>query len=245
MKTPVLLTDFLEESACRWGSRTAIEDAHSSVTYAELRAKAQQVARFLSAQPEVTEQPIGVYFPKGIACVTAMLGVLYHGGMYAPLDVRAPVSYVEKALDILECEWILTDQAGEEALRRAGVKQKLFNVEQLPSELSDHLSCAARVPLDCDAAFLLFTSGSTGVPKGVAISHRRVRDYIAWAQSYFSCDEQTVIGNQAPFLFTVSVMDLYLCLSVGARLCLIPEHTLATPALLLEYLRKQCYRQRQ
>ena len=149
-----------------------------------------------------------------------------------------PFLYVEKALDVLECEWILTDNLGEQALKKAGARQRIFNLDQIEAQ-AESQRLAVRKPLDCDPAFFLFTSGSTGVPKGVAISHRRVMDYISWAADFFDCDSQTVIGNQAPFLFTVSVMDLYLCFYAGARLCLIPEHTLATPTILVDFLKEK------
>ena len=235
---PFLLTDYFDQAAERWGDRVAMEDVNVAVTYRQLWEKSRNFARFLSRQEEQTTSPIGLYFPKGIPCVTAMMGVLYHGGSYTPLDVRAPFSYVEKALDVLECEWILTDNLGEQALKKAGARQRIFNLDQIEAQ-AESQRLAVRKPLDCDPAFFLFTSGSTGVPKGVAISHRRVMDYISWAADFFDCDSQTVIGNQAPFLFTVSVMDLYLCFYAGARLCLIPEHTLATPTILVDFLKEK------
>lgn len=235
---PFLLTDYLDHSILISPDRVAIEDRNGSITYRQLWERSRNLARFLSSQETVTHQPIALYFPKGIPCVIAMMGVLYHGGIYAPLDVRAPFSYVEKILHILDCEWILTDESGYQRLQSLGVTQKIINIDKIGEQTSS-LPVFVRKALDCDPAFLLFTSGSTGIPKGVAISHRRVMDYIEWAKDYFSVSDQTVIGNQAPFLFTVSVMDVYLCLSAGAHLCLIPEHTLASPKLLLSYLREK------
>ena len=95
---PFLLTDYFDQAAERWGDRVAMEDVNVAVTYRQLWEKSRNFARFLSRQEEQTTSPIGLYFPKGIPCVTAMMGVLYHGGSYAPLDVRAPFSLRGKSV---------------------------------------------------------------------------------------------------------------------------------------------------
>ncbi|MDE7368088.1 MAG: AMP-binding protein, partial [Lachnospiraceae bacterium] len=93
--------------------------------------------------------------------------------------------------------------------------------------------------IDTDLAYVLFTSGSTGVPKGVAIAQRSIIDYIDWAKEEFSIDEDVIIGNQAPFYFDNSILDIYLCMSTGAHLHIIPPTYYAFPAKLLQYIADQ------
>ena len=93
--------------------------------------------------------------------------------------------------------------------------------------------------IDTDLAYVFFTSGSTGVPKGVAITQRSIIDYIDWAAEEFSIDENVKIANQAPFYFDNSILDIYLCMSCGATLYIPPEMYYAFQAKLLAYLEEK------
>jgi len=85
----------------------------------------------------------------------------------------------------------------------------------------------------------MYTSGSTGTPKGVVIPHRGVIDYIEWAASCLDVNRDDIIGNQAPFYFDNSTLDIYLSWSTGAQLHLIPESMFLFPVKLIEYLEKK------
>lgn len=93
--------------------------------------------------------------------------------------------------------------------------------------------------IDSDPCYIMYTSGSTGIPKGVVISQRGVIDYIEWAISCLMIDEKEVIGNQSPLYFDNSTLDIYLSWATGATLHLIPEELFTFPAQLIEYLEKR------
>ena len=111
-------------------------------------------------------------------------------------------------------------------------------LEDLPEPSSETPQAPSRWKslIDMDPAYIIHTSGSTGIPKGVTISHRGIIDYIDWANSVYHVNEETVIGNQAPFHFDNSTLDIYLSFSTGARLVLIPEEHFLFPMRLVEYL---------
>ena len=88
-----------------------------------------------------------------------------------------------------------------------------------------------------DVLYVLFTSGSTGIPKGVTIGQRSVMDYTEWVTDTFGVNEHTVLGNQAPFYFDNSVLHIYQMISVGATLHIIPRKLFKFPLRLLEYVR--------
>lgn len=88
--------------------------------------------------------------------------------------------------------------------------------------------------IDTDVLYVLFTSGSTGNPKGVIIGHRSVIDYIDWVTDTFHFDETTVLGNQAPFYFDNSILDIYSMLKTGATMYIIPQINFAFPVKLLD-----------
>lgn len=90
--------------------------------------------------------------------------------------------------------------------------------------------------IDADVLYVLFTSGSTGVPKGVIISHKSVIDYTEWVTETFKIDDQHIFGNQAPFYFDNSVLDIYQTLKNGACMYIIPEQLFSFPIKLLEFL---------
>ena len=98
---------------------------------------------------------------------------------------------------------------------------------------------AFRSILDIDPLYVMFTSGSTGQPKGVVISHRSVIDYAEWLEDTFQFSAQTVFGNQAPFYFDNSILDIYSTIKNGAAMVIIPEHLFSFPGALIEYINAQ------
>lgn len=101
------------------------------------------------------------------------------------------------------------------------------------------LEAARRKCIDTDLLYVLFTSGSTGVPKGVTINHRSVIDYIDWVTETFEITEKDSFGNQAPFYFDNSILDIYSTLKTGATTYIVPKNLFAQPVLLLEYLQEK------
>lgn len=107
------------------------------------------------------------------------------------------------------------------------------------SAREEALASARRKGVDTDLLYVLFTSGSTGVPKGVTINHRSVIDYIDWVTETFEITEKDSFGNQAPFYFDNSILDIYSALKTGATTYIVPKNLFAQPVLLLEYLKEK------
>lgn len=229
---------YLEASAARSPHRIAIVDGTRQYTFAELR---EQAVRFAEHIPQDWKnQPIAVYLPKSADSVIAFLGILYSANFYVPLDTKSPVARLEKMLKNLEPKAIVTNARGRAAVGALGLTAPAWDLramlETSPTTTSAAVSRIERV-IDADPIYCIYTSGSTGTPKGVLISHRSVTGFIEWATDCYALDESTVFGNQSPFHFDVSVLDIFGALKTGGTLVLIPEHLFSFPAELLAYVK--------
>lgn len=231
----------LEEAARRNPHKVAIVDETGQYTFAQIR---DQAIRFSAQIPQDwRNQPIAVYLPKSVDCVIAFFGVLYSANFYVPLDTRSPAARTEKMINDLEPKALVTSARGRAALDPICAERRL-PVWDLRSVLDSDVRPEPLHPgrkvdrvIDTDPIYCIYTSGSTGAPKGVVVSHRSVADFIDWAVETYELDEATVFGNQSPFHFDVSVLDIFGALKTGGTLVLIPEHLFAFPAELLAYLK--------
>lgn len=232
------VTEYLDHSAALYPDKTAIVDQYRSITFQGLREEALHIASYIIHHFQLWHRPICFYLDKSASCISAMMGIAYSGNFYTPIDTKMPQARIQKILETLESPVILTDKA-----HLGKVKAFTENVFCLEDAL--HESCKESEVydktdkiIDTDVLYVLFTSGSTGTPKGVIIGHRSVIDYINWVTETFRIDEQTAFGNQAPFYFDNSILDIYSMLKTGATMYIIPQMYFAFPIKLLEYMQK-------
>ncbi len=236
--------EYFEKGALlKWRDKLAIKDATGDYTFAQLERYAKNCAGLILKRTSAFNQPIAVFLPKCALAIIANMGILYSGNAYANLDIKSPPERLKSILHNLGANIIITSASHTQALRAIGVpEEKLLLVEQaLVAEAAyDNTMLLKRLDavIDTDPVYIIYTSGSTGIPKGVVIPHRGVIDYIDWARNCYQISESEVIGNQAPFFFDNSTLDIYLCLSCGATLVLIPEELFGYPLKLMQFVQQ-------
>ncbi len=254
----VSLGHYLGASASRYPTRQALVDSTGqSVTYRELDERANRIANFLVANGVSPGDRVGICLPKGIDSVATIFGVLKAGAAYVPTDYTAPAErnrYIfdncavaaavvdRRALAIFDAaagagaapssprvvvvhgERTASDDRDAPGLVDAAV------VDDQPSEFS----CFDARPNDL--AYILYTSGSTGLPKGVMLTHDNATSFVDWCSDTFRPTPDDRFTSHAPFHFDLSILDLYTPIKHGATLYVISEELGKSPVALGEFI---------
>lgn len=229
--------EYLEYSAEKFPHKTAVEDINSSCSYAELLQAAKRIGSALSLLT-VPGRPIIVFMEKSVEALTAFMGIVYAGCFYVFVSPEQLAPRIQQILSVADAEYIITLGTPTDKMRGIAFSGHWLDYNEIvKNETADgrlrHIrgSCQDIDPLYCN-----FTSGSTGVPKGVLVSHRSVIDFMEYFPALFHITEADIIGNQAPFNFDVSVKDIYSSLKVGATMVIIPKRFFSIITRLLDYI---------
>ena len=226
---------YLENTAIKFPKKKAIVHGEKQISFSDLRKNSLSITSLIDEK--IQNQPIAIFLPKSIAAIECYLASLYSGNFYVPLDVKSPIERIKKVIIDLEPALIFTNsQLLPLLLSNPAISTfKIINIDEIIISQIEPPKRSLKI-IDTDPIYCLYTSGSTGSPKGVVLSHKAVDDFISWAEKTYNITEQTIIGNQAPFLFDVSVMDIYLSLKTGATMHIIPELFFSFPYKLIHYL---------
>ncbi len=235
MLTNVL--SYLEMSAEKYPKKTALIDENKSFSYAELLSYCKKIGTALTEYMRPCE-PVGIYLEKSAEAVMSFFGTVYAGGFYSTLNNELPEQRLQQIVSVLKPAVIITDREHVDKAAEifGGVRLVLFEELSAAEKSEEKLASIRNRMIDTDPLYINFTSGSTGVPKGIVVGHRSVIDFFECFTKLFDITEKDVVANQAPFDFDVSVKDIYSAFSTGATLVVVPRRLFSDPTGLVDFL---------
>ena len=231
---------YLNEIVKKVPDKTAYSDGTVSLTFREVYAQSRSVGSFLYKKG-IYKKPVVVFMQRAPREIAAFFGVITGGDFYVPVDEEMPAGRIQLILDNVKSPLVICDETTAEKAKAFDLKggEIVLYDDMIGIGIEDEaLERIYRSAVDTDPIYIVFTSGSTGVPKGVAACHRSVIDYIEQLSEVLAFDGNTVFGSQTPLYFDACLKELYPTLKFGATTCLIPRSCFSFPVALVEYLNR-------
>lgn len=231
------IVNYFEKTVAKNYNKVAIVDESSSLTFGELKDKAKKIASsiFESLNGE-KHKNIALFIDRSCDLTAAMMGAVYSGNVYTVLDTHSPKDRLDKILDVLNPSAVIVSKDTKDNFcQNFGAKNVICVGDCVEAKNSANLDDI----ISTDPLYILFTSGSTGVPKGTVLSHGNVISYIEWFIDTFRISNKTVFGSQTPLYFSMSVSDFFATIFAGATYVIIPTKYFAFPLKAIQFMNEQ------
>jgi amino acid adenylation domain-containing protein len=256
---PFLLHQLLERAAATRPAHIAVEDRDRQINYDDLDARANQLARRLQALGVRRGDRVAMFMDKSVEAVVAVYGILKSGGAYVPLDPQAPLARLAYIASNCEVRCLVSESAKASSwpalIAGAPSIEAVVSLDHEPASsavansaarpISDRAAVDRELPhpvetsaIDLDVAYILYTSGSTGEPKGVTLTHRNAMAFVEWAVDAFSVGPHDRLSSHAPFHFDLSVFDLYATVMAQATVVLVPPKASLFPIEIKRFIER-------
>lgn len=253
-----VLPQLLSETARRFPEREAVVFQQEAITYAGLDELSNHLAHALKRNGVRRGDRVGIYINKSIPAIVSIFGILKADAVYVPLDPYAPAKRLGYIIKNCGLQCLLSAANKMEAVRQiaseetplqrlvltdavpgAGMLPATLEVINWEAVLQEAGTPPALESIETDLAYILYTSGSTGDPKGVMISHRNALTFIDWAHEAVALRPEDRLSNHAPLHFDLSIFDIFAAVKAGATLCLVPPEIAKFPVKLAEWIAAQ------
>lgn len=255
-----LLHHLLEETAQRFPDRDAIVCKDRTIAYGELNRRSSRISSALKRMGVATGDRVGLFMNKSLESVVFLFGILKAGAAYVPIDYMAPLNRVGYIINNCDIGILFTTGDGAKKLgpffeAPSPLKKVIVSgmQEGLPSDQYGHLEILGAAELfderesllhqvdfsDTNPAYILHTSGSTGMPKGVGLSHVNSLTFVSMAADFFRIEKEDRFACHAPLQFDLTVFDIFVAVGRGAAIVLIPENLSVFPMKLAQFIEEE------
>lgn len=214
--------------ASKYPKKTAIKDSNSQYCYGEAFLMAKYIAANLQGLGICSNDKVAISVERSADSILAVLGVLFCGASYIPIDTKLPQERVDYILNDSKAKILITDESAkyEKITYKSSISDlKKHNEKFYINNISEE-----------NHAYVIYTSGSTGAPKGVVISHKNLNYYLKWISKDFDVSGKDVFDFSSPLSFDFSVTTFLLPLTLGACVHICRDETKLDPLFYVNYL---------
>ncbi len=221
------VSDYVDVAAERYPDKIAFVDEKRAITYLELKNEAMIMCMAIRER-SLIRKPIAICVERSISCIVAMLAVAYSGNYYSVIDISAPFEKQTQILHFFEPSLVIADENSRENI--AGLSFDTLNIDIVrDNDKKEYSLQKYEGALSSDPLCVLFTSGSTGEPKGVVLSHKAVIAYAEAGVEAYGLMENDVFGNTYNFYWVASIADIFFSLALAATVVVFPEKMIFSP----------------
>ncbi|MGW8785595.1 amino acid adenylation domain-containing protein [Heyndrickxia sporothermodurans] len=229
------LVSIFKDKVKHFQERPALRFGHRMMTYQQLDEASDRFAAYLYKIGVRRGICVGVRMNRSFELMIAIFSILKTGGIYTPLDPALPSNRETKILEDCNCDFLVIDQGTNKP------SYGITTIELTPAFLENNLTVNdfvyQQVGAD-DIAYIIFTSGTTGVPKGVAVEHRSIINRLKWQSDVLDMDENDIIVQKTSISFDVSIYEIFLWMFTGGSLLILPDGYEKDPAQLADEINR-------
>ena len=230
--------EYLENTALKAPDKTAFADENTELKFEALLHNAKAIGSCLFAEG-LYKMPVVVFMQKSPQTISAFLGAVYAGCYYVPIDDEMPAQRISLILEQVNAKAMICDEASIAKLDGYGFSGNVLLYDDIIQTNIDEgaLTAVRSRAIDTDPIYVVFTSGSTGIPKGVVACHRSVIDYIEALSDVLGTGPDTVFGLQVPLYVDACLKEVFSTLKFGATTYMIPKQLFMFQIKLVELIK--------